>query len=133
MRTFIVLTLAAASSLPAQTSHPAAQARELLPDEQVQQVLNRLTFGSRSGDAEKVRAMGIDSWIDQQLHPERIPDAGVDSLLSRYGVYSMPTSDIIHEYGVAQQLQRQVKREAGADTGMERRDLRKDALAQNPA
>ena len=31
---------------------------ELLPDEQIQQVLNRLTFGARPGDAEKVRAHG---------------------------------------------------------------------------
>ena len=32
-----------------------AMAGDLLPDEQIQQVLNRLTFGPRPGDAEKVR------------------------------------------------------------------------------
>jgi uncharacterized protein (DUF1800 family) len=37
-------------------------------------VLNRLTFGPRQGDIERVRQMGLASWIDRQLHPERIED-----------------------------------------------------------
>src|SRR5690242_15707068 len=48
--------------------------REQTADQQVAQVLSRLTFGARPGDAERVRAMGVDAWIDQQLHPERIDD-----------------------------------------------------------
>jgi uncharacterized protein (DUF1800 family) len=36
-------------------------------------VLNRLAFGPRPGDIERVMKMGIDSYIDQQLHPETIP------------------------------------------------------------
>ena len=35
--------------------------------------LNRLAFGPRPGDVERVSAMGVDKWIDQQLHPEN-PD-----------------------------------------------------------
>lgn len=38
-------------------------------------VLNRLTFGPCPGDIEKVDKMGIDAYIDQQLHPENIPEA----------------------------------------------------------
>jgi uncharacterized protein (DUF1800 family) len=110
----------------------AAQSSELLPDEQVQQVLNRLTFGARSDDAAKVRAMGVDRWIDAQLHPERIPDARIDSLMTKYAVYSMSTSDVIRDYGVVQQLQRQVKKEAGADTSMDKRDARREVLAKDP-
>ncbi|HXI31693.1 MAG TPA: DUF1800 family protein, partial [Vicinamibacterales bacterium] len=37
-------------------------------------VLNRIAFGPRPGDVERVRAIGIDKYIDEQLHPERIPD-----------------------------------------------------------
>ena len=36
-------------------------------------VLNRLAFGPRPGDIERVTKMGIDGYIDQQLHPETIP------------------------------------------------------------
>src|SRR5438132_11037529 len=31
--------------------------------------LNRLTFGPRQGDSNRVMAMGVDIWIDHQLHP----------------------------------------------------------------
>jgi uncharacterized protein (DUF1800 family) len=44
-------------------------------------VLNRLTFGPRPGDVDRVRAMGLASWIDQQLHPERIDDSAAVALL----------------------------------------------------
>ncbi len=138
MRTLALLSIAAAvsaahgqkpKSLPATA---AAQSSDLLPDEQVQQVLNRLTFGPRSEDAAKVRAMGVEKWIDAQLHPERISDSRIDSLMSKYAVYSMSMGDVIRDYGVVQQLQRQVKKEAGADTSMDKRDARREVLSQDP-
>jgi uncharacterized protein (DUF1800 family) len=142
MRTFATLCLASAVSVAgAQVStttvpghaapNASAQNQELLPDEQVQQVLNRLTFGPRPGDAEKVRAMGIDKWIDLQLHPERIPDPQSESLLSKYSIYSMSTGDIVHDYGIVQQLQRQAKKNV-SDTTMDKPEARRAALAQNP-
>ena len=141
MRTLTIISLAAAATVvgaqspkqspPAGAQSAAQQPRDLLPDEQIQQVLNRLTFGPRPGDAEKVRAMGIDKWIDAQLHPERIADPGADSIISKYALYSLHTSDIIRDYGVVQQLQRQVKRESAADS-MNKRDARRDAIQQNP-
>ena len=38
-------------------------------------VLNRLTFGPRPGDVDRVMRIGIDRWIDQQLRPESIADS----------------------------------------------------------
>src|SRR5438046_7058641 len=38
-------------------------------------VLGRLTFGPRPGDVERVLQLGIDRWIDRQLHPESIADS----------------------------------------------------------
>jgi len=138
MRTLALLSIAAAVSVahsqkpkPA-TANAASQSSDLLPDEQIQQVLNRLTFGARSDDAANVRAMGVERWIDLQLHPERIPDSRIDSLMTKYAVYSMSMGDVIRDYNVVQQVQRQVKREAGADTSMDRRDARREVLAQDP-
>ena len=53
--------------------HPTANPQM---DEQKQAVhaLNRLTFGPRPGDVDHVLAIGVDKWIDQQLHPEKIND-----------------------------------------------------------
>jgi uncharacterized protein (DUF1800 family) len=44
--------------------------------------VNRLTFGARPGDLAAVERMGVERWVDLQLHPERIPDAHTDSVLA---------------------------------------------------
>ena len=36
--------------------------------------LNRLTFGPRPGDVQRVERLGLKKWTDQQLHPDRIPE-----------------------------------------------------------
>jgi uncharacterized protein (DUF1800 family) len=43
-------------------------------DQKIIQALNRLTFGPRAGDFERVKRMGLKKWVDQQLHPERIAE-----------------------------------------------------------
>ena len=47
---------------------------QLSPDSKILHALNRLTFGPRPGDVERVRAVGLRAWIDLQLHPERLPE-----------------------------------------------------------
>ena len=44
-------------------------------NKQILHALDRLTFGPRPGDVERVRKMGLKKWIDVQLHPERIPES----------------------------------------------------------
>ena len=36
-------------------------------------VINRLSFGPAPGDLARVMQMGVDAYIDEQLHPERLP------------------------------------------------------------
>ena len=51
-----------------------------LTDEQkIVHVLNRLGFGPRPGDIEKVRKMGLKAYFDQQLNPASIKDEAVDA------------------------------------------------------
>ena len=127
---------AAPAATPSQVSPirapSGAMAGDLLPDEQIQQVLNRLTFGPGPGDVEKIRSMGIDAWIDQQLHPERIDDAKTDALTARYAVLSAPTRDIVRDYTMVQQLQRKVKAADANDTSANKAATRREILAQNP-
>jgi len=138
MRIFFAVSSAAIalSACGAQTPRTAPgrsqMPGELLPDEQIQQVLNRLTFGARPGDAEKIRAAGIESWINQQLHPDRIDDAKTTQLVARYSILSTPTSNIVRDFNVVQQTQRQAKRADAKDTSMTKADIRRDAIAQNP-
>src|SRR5215831_16793673 len=51
--------------------------QKLTLDKQIIHVLNRLTFGPRLGDVEQVRRLGVDKWIDQQLHPEQIAENAI--------------------------------------------------------
>jgi len=48
--------------------------QKLSKDQQILHALNRLTFGPRQGDIDQVRRMGLEKWIDLQLHPERIQE-----------------------------------------------------------
>ena len=43
-------------------------------DQSILHVLNRLAFGPRPGDVTAVKKMGLEQWIELQLHPERLPD-----------------------------------------------------------
>ncbi len=66
--------------------------------------LNRLTFGPRPGDIEKVQAMGVERWIEQQLHPEKIDDNALDARLSPFRTLKMSTSEIVRNFPPPQLL-----------------------------
>jgi len=57
---------------------------ELSEDEAILHALNRLAYGPRPGDIETVRKMGLEKWIDEQLHPESIDDSALDARLEQY-------------------------------------------------
>jgi len=61
-----------------------AKARALTEDEKIVHVLNRLGYGARPGDVEKVRAMGLKQYIALQLTPDKIDDAAVDRQLAAF-------------------------------------------------
>jgi uncharacterized protein (DUF1800 family) len=111
----------------------SSEPREQLPDEQVQQVLNRLSYGARPGDAEKVRAVGVDKWIARQLAPERIDDAVAEQLVSHYATLQESTSDLVETFRQVQQARRreQMQLKAEGDTAS-KRDARREALSNDP-
>ncbi|HEY8182972.1 MAG TPA: DUF1800 domain-containing protein [Thermoanaerobaculia bacterium] len=61
-------------------------------------VLNRLAFGPRPGDVDKVLKDGIDVWIDQQLHPDAIPDRAVEARLQNMPTLQMSNGAIMDTY-----------------------------------
>ncbi len=56
--------------------------QDLGPGNPIVTVLNRVAFGPRPGDFERVQAMGVDAYIDEQLHPEAIDDSALDQRLA---------------------------------------------------
>jgi uncharacterized protein (DUF1800 family) len=69
-------------------------------DEQKRAVhaLNRLGFGPRPGEVERVAAMGVDHWIDQQLHPERIDDSAIEARLEPLRTLRMDTREMVENF-----------------------------------
>lgn len=60
--------------------------------------LNRLAFGPRPGDVERVAAMGVDKWIDQQLHPDKIDDHALDARLEQFRTLRMNSREIVENF-----------------------------------
>jgi uncharacterized protein (DUF1800 family) len=79
---------------------PAAtvSSRPLDADRQAQHLLNRITFGPRPGDLERVRAMGVQAFLKEQLHAERLDDSASEARLKILPTLSMSTGELIEKY-----------------------------------
>jgi uncharacterized protein (DUF1800 family) len=114
----------------------ANSAREQTADQQVRHVLSRLAFGARPGDYEKVRQLGVDAWIAQQLAPAKIADPAVTRLIAQLPTYSMSPEELIEKYPrptPQQQAQRAVAFEnarTAADSAAVRRQLQQQDATQ---
>jgi len=69
-------------------------------DEQKRAVhaLNRLAFGPRPGDVERVAQVGVDKWIELQLRPEKIDDSALDSRLAPFRTLRMDTRELVENF-----------------------------------
>jgi uncharacterized protein (DUF1800 family) len=83
--------------LLAKKKDPAADAGEN-EQKRAMQALNRLAFGPRPGDLQQVMAMGVDRWIDLQLHPEKIPDQAIDARLEQFRTLRMSSKEIVEDF-----------------------------------
>ena len=71
---------------------------ELSADEAIQHALNRLAYGPRPGDVERIKQMGLAKWIEQQLNPNSIDDKAVEARLENYPSLKMSTTKLLAEY-----------------------------------
>jgi uncharacterized protein (DUF1800 family) len=60
--------------------------------------LNRLAFGPRPGDVQAVMAMGVDRWIDLQLHPEKLSDDAVEARLAPFRTLRMSAHEMAEDF-----------------------------------
>jgi uncharacterized protein (DUF1800 family) len=67
-------------------------------DKKIVHALNRFTFGVRPGDVERVRAVGLDKWFDEQLHPDKIDDSATEARLEQFRTLRMSTKDLVQNF-----------------------------------
>ena len=86
----------------------AGFSKQVSGDDRIRHALNRLTFGTRPGDIEQVKAIGLKKWIDLQLHPERIPENPVlIEKLKPLDTLTMSSKDLVRNYpapGIVKQM-----------------------------
>lgn len=83
---------------PAPATAPMEESKRAL------HALNRLSFGPRPGEVERVAARGVDRWIEEQLHPERIDDAALEARLVNFRTLKMDARQMVENFPPPQVL-----------------------------
>ena len=92
-------------------------------------VLNRLGYGARPGDVERVKAMGLDNYIKQQLNPRQIDDSAAEARVKNLPTLNMSSAQLYEKYPQPQQLVRQLQRRGDLPADL---DLQKLQPQQGP-
>ncbi|MDP9127841.1 MAG: DUF1800 domain-containing protein [Pseudomonadota bacterium] len=94
------LTLA----LPAQAADVPA-----VSDLQLLHLLNRTSFGPAPGDMETVRREGVETYIEQQLHPDLLPKPEeLGSRLRQLTTLDASMAELVNEYDVPQETKQRL-------------------------
>lgn len=112
----------------------AQKQRALTEDQRILHVLNRLGFGARPGDVERVKAMGLDNYINQQLNPQKIGDSAAENRLAELTTLNMSTADLYGKFPQPGQLLRQLQARGmlPADSEMKPDEAKKNNQTQPP-
>lgn len=108
-----------AQTMNAQTKKTQAKAAALTEDQKIIHVLNRLGFGARAGDVEKVKAMGIKNYIEQQLNADSIDDSATEARLQKFDALKMSNDELFAKYPNGAAVQKAV----AAQNGLTRKDV----------
>jgi uncharacterized protein (DUF1800 family) len=80
---------------------------DLTIDEAILHALNRLAYGPRPGDVDRIKQIGLSKWIDQQLNPNSIDDRAVEARLETLPTLRLSTVKLIEEYPRPKQAAKQ--------------------------
>ena len=115
--------------LPLATAHKKSTIPAVDEHDRALQALNRLTFGPRPGDVDRVLAIGVDQWIDQQLHPDTIADHALDARLSPFRTLHMSTEELERDFPAPAVIRQVAEGKLAMPTDPERRAVYEQQLA----
>src|SRR5690348_13661752 len=87
------------------TSSPSV----LSPHDSALHALNRLAYGPRPGEVDRVAAEGVIRWIDRQLAPRRIDDGTLAEREHRFPILSLDRGDLADMYREVERERRERK------------------------
>ena len=88
----------AAAALCASTAAHAAAAAPLAPDQAAAHVLNRIAYGPRPGDIERVTGMGVQRYIDEQLNAAAPLPAALAERLNGLEAAQQPAGEVLRRF-----------------------------------
>jgi uncharacterized protein (DUF1800 family) len=95
-------------------------------------VLNRLAFGPRPGDVDAIAKSGVDAWIEQQLHPEAIPDRAVEARIALLPTMSLSNAQIVKTYYEPVLMARKKANAEAKDGVDDKKDIRRELMRDIP-
>jgi uncharacterized protein (DUF1800 family) len=87
--------------------------KALNENQKISHILNRLGFGARPGDIERVKALGLNKYIEQQLNLSATDSPEVAARLRNLEVLNMETAEIFARYPNPGALLRQLEGRGG--------------------
>ncbi len=87
-----------AEGAPSWHSKRASAVRSLSEEERATHALNRLTFGPRPGDLQRVQAIGVKKWVEMQLNPEQIDDSLLEARLQSFPAMRLNQQDLLRAF-----------------------------------
>src|SRR5258708_4162022 len=110
----------------------AAKPASLKEEQRILHALNRLGYGARPGDVERVKAIGLDNYIKQQLNPRQIDDSAAEAKLRNLPTLNMSTAELYEKYPQPQQLVKQLQRRGDLPADLDLQKLQAGAAPQGP-
>ena len=72
--------------------------KRLTEPQRANHLLNRIAFGARPGDAERVLKLGWQKYLEQQLHPEMLADAGLEEKLKAWPELQLTNEQLVRAF-----------------------------------
>jgi len=131
---FLLLSIVVAQpAFAVATAQKRAKTPVLTDEQRILHVLNRLGFGPRPGDVERVKSMGLEAYINQQLNPEKIADMVAENKVRDLNVLNMTTAELYEKFPQPGQLLRQLQARGMLPADLaEARDNRTQPAPANP-
>ena len=124
-RSLLAVLLTALLFLPAPGALAAGEKSPItIPDtglseeQKIVHLLNRLGYGPRPRDLERVQRLGVAAYIEQQLNPDGIPDEDVEQRLAGFKTLRMSPFQLLAAYPPPQLL-RGIEQRLAPEMGMD--------------
>lgn len=105
-----------------------SEKKTLTEDQKIIHVLNRLGFGARPGDVERVKAIGLQKYIDQQINGVSIDDSKAESKVKNLEIFNMSTAEVFAKYPNPGALLRQLEGGRVAQANAQNQKMQSDAM-----